>query len=675
MMGPMSYGFVKPTDFAESPKTIPVSQHQFRAALPTLEPLNASVEQSITHSQEHLFSLQKPDGTWVGELIVDCTLVSDVCIFMHWMGEVDFDRQAKCVKHILDHQLPDGGWNIYVGGPSELNATLKAYFALKLAGFHPDEPLMRKAHATILRLGGIPKCNTYTKLMLGLFGQYPWKYLPIIPSEIVLLPNWFYFNLYEMSSWSRAMVVPLSIINHFKPMRHLPPEKQLHELFPYGTEHSDFSQVWDKRFFSMRNFFLTCDAGLKLIDALPWKPWRHRALKKAEAWLIERIGEGSDGLGAIFPSMMYTIIALKALGYHDDHPLLRKATKDFFDLEVDDAANNDFRFQPCFSPIWDTGITAMALSESGVPQDDPRLQKAGEWLLSKEVRFRGDWHVKNPHPVNSGWAFEYNNKYYPDVDDTWKVLLALNGITMPDEAAKKEVMDRALKWAISFQCQNGGWAAFDKDVTKAWLEDVPFADHNAILDPPCSDITSRALELFGRLGISRKEPYIRRALKFIRETQEEDGSWQGRWGVNYIYGTWLVLRGLYYIHEDMNQDWVLRGRDWLEFSQNEDGGWGETCASYEDPKLKGRGASTASQTAWALMGIIACGDVTRPSVLRGVDYLCRTQQADGSWKEDFITGTGFPRVFYLKYDMYRNNWPLIALSDYRRLANAKKGHR
>lgn len=671
MLYPMSYGSLKPTEFADAPKTIPVSKHEFRAGLPAMEPLRRTVEERITRSQQYLFSLQKPDGYWAGELIVDCTLVSDVTIFMHWMGEVDFDRQAKCVKHLLDHQLPDGGWNIYVGGPSELNATLKAYFALKLAGFHPDESLMRKAHATILRLGGIPKCNTYTKLMLGLFGQYPWKYLPIIPSEIVLLPNWFYFNLYEMSSWSRAMVVPLSIINHFKPMRHLPPEKQLHELFPYGTEHHDFSQVWDKHFFSMRNFFLTCDAALKLIDGLPWKPWRHRALKKAEAWLIERIGEGSDGLGAIFPSMMYTIIALKALGYHDDHPLLRKARKDFFELEVDDLDNNDYRFQPCFSPIWDTGITAMALSESGIPQDDPRLQKAGQWLISKEVRVRGDWHVKNPHPVNSGWAFEYNNVYYPDVDDTWKVLLALNGITMPDEPAKKEVMERALAWAISFQCKNGGWAAFDKDVTKSWLEDVPFADHNAILDPPCSDITSRALELFGRLGHNRNAPHIRRALKFIRDTQEEDGSWQGRWGVNYIYGTWLVLRGLYYIHEDMNQDWVLRGRDWLEFSQNEDGGWGETCASYEDPKLKGRGPSTASQTAWALMGIIACGDVSRPSVLRGIDYLCRTQEADGSWKEDFITGTGFPRVFYLKYDMYRNNWPLIALADYRRMADAK----
>jgi squalene-hopene/tetraprenyl-beta-curcumene cyclase len=670
----MPFGLAK-TLFAEETKTIPVAKHEFRAALPAMEEMLSQAQKSITSSQEYLLGLQKPEGYWVGELIVDCTLVSDVAIFMHWAGEVDFDRQAKCVKHILDHQLPDGGWNIYVGGPSELNATLKAYFALKLAGFHPDEPLMRKAHATILRLGGIPHCNTYTKLMLALFGQYPWKYLPIIPSEIVLLPNWFYFNLYEMSSWSRAMVVPLSIINHFKPVRHLPPEKQLHELFPYGTEHHDFSQPWDKRLCSKRNFFLACDAGLKLIDSLPWKPWRYRALKKAEEWLVSRVGDGCDGLGAIFPAMEYAIIALKALGYHDDHPLLRKATKDFFDLEVDDPEHNDYRFQPCFSPIWDTGITAMALAESGIPANDPRMQKAGQWLLSKEVRFRGDWYVKNPHPENSGWAFEYNNKYYPDVDDTWKVLLALSGIKMDDEKSQKEVMDRALRWAISFQCKNGGWAAFDKDVTKSWLEDIPFADHNAILDPPCSDITSRALEVFGRLGINRNEPYIQHAIRFIRETQGEDGSWLGRWGVNYIYGTWLVLRGLHYIHEDMNQDWVLRGRDWLESCQNEDGGWGETCASYDDPKYKGRGPTTASQTAWALMGIIACGDVNRPSVLRGIEYLTRTQEPDGSWKEDYITGTGFPRVFYLKYDMYRNNWPLIALSDFRRVAATTIKHR
>lgn len=656
------------TTKTQEPRTITVTSTQLRGETPTREELLTPVETAIGHTQNYLFNDQKEDGHWVGELVCDVTLVSDVLIYMNWKGEVDFQRQAKVVKHILDEQLPEGGWSIYHDGPSELNATVKAYFALKLAGVSAEEPEMRKAHATILRLGGIPKTNTYNKLMLALFGQYPWKYLPIIPSEIILLPNWMYFNIYEMSSWSRAMVVPLSIINHFKPMRYLPPEKQLHELFPYGTEHSDFSMPWTKQLCTWTNFFLGWDGVLKFFDSLPWKPFRARALEKAEAWMTERMGDNSDGLGAIFPSMMYSIIALKALGYSDDHPILRKAEKDFFDFEVDDLANNDYRFQPCFSPIWDTAINTFALGESGVPKDHPQMVKAGQWMLDREVRIRGDWYVKNPHPENSGWAFEYNNAYYPDVDDTFKVLLALRHVDMPDRENQQEVMDRALRWAISFQCKNGGFAAFDKNVTKPWLEDVPFADHNAILDPPCSDITSRALEYFGRIGLTTKEPFIRKALKYIQSTQGEDGSWSGRWGVNYIYGTWLVLRGLSNMEEiDMNQDWILRGRDWLESCQQEDGGWGESPASYEDSKWKGRGQVTPSQTAWALMGIMSCGDVDRVSVRRGIDYLVRTQLEDGTWDEAPITGTGFPKVFYLKYSMYRINWPLLALADFRRM--------
>jgi squalene-hopene/tetraprenyl-beta-curcumene cyclase len=651
----------------QSSKTISVSLETFRdqAARPLLD----RAREVMRKSQQLLMGLQKPEGYWVGELLVDSTLISDKVAFMHWCGEVDFDKQSRCVKNLLDRQQPDGGWHTYYKGPSELNATTKAYFALKLAGFSPEDPRMVRAHATIVRLGGIPKANTYTKLFLALFGQYPWKYLPIIPPEIILLPNWLYFNIYEMSSWSRGMVVPLSIINHFKPMRHLAPEQQLHELFPYGTEHSNLGMPFDKKFFTWKNFFLRWDRGLKFADTLPWKPFRKTALKKAEAWMLERITEGSDGLGAIFPSMMYTCMVLRTLGYSEDHPLVRKAVRDFLDLEVNDTEKDEFRVQPCLSPIWDCAITVFALSESGIAPDHPALQKAGKWILSKEVNdFRGDWKYKNPTPVTSGWAFEYNNKFYPDVDDTFKVLLALGAIKMPDEAAKEKVMQRALEWAISFQCKNGGFAAFDKDVTKKWLQDVPFADHNAILDPPCSDITARALEVFGRMGLSLKEPVVQRAIKFVRDTQLPDGSWEGRWGVNYIYGTWLVLRGLKAAGVDMNQDWILRGLNWLESCQNADGGWGESPATYDNPRLKGQGESTPSQTAWALMGIIAATEHMRPSIRGGVEHLANTQNADGSWTEDHITGTGFPKVFYLKYDMYRNNWPLLALADFHRLA-------
>jgi squalene-hopene/tetraprenyl-beta-curcumene cyclase len=648
-----------------SSKTIEVPREAFRASAPLAD----QVRDTMDRARQHLLGLQKPEGYWVGELIVDSSLVADVVAFMHWIGEVDFNKQSRCIKHLLDRQLPDGGWNIYYRGPSELNATVKGYFALKLAGFSADDPRLLRAHATIVRLGGIPKANTYTKLFLALFGQYPWKYLPIIPAEVILLPNWLHFNIYEMSSWSRGMVIPLSILNHFKPVRNLAPDKQLHELFPYGTEHSNLDLPFDRKFFTWKNFFLAWNRALKFVDGLPWKPFRRAALKKAEAWIIERIGDGSDGLGAIFPSMMYTIMVLKTLGYSEGHPLLRKSIDEFLKLEVHDEARDDFRMQPCVSPIWDSAITAFALAESGVPADHPQLQKAGEWIISKEVKdFRGDWKYKNPTPITSGWAFEFNNKYYPDVDDTFKVLLALGVIKMPDEEAKHEVMERAVQWAISFQCKNGGFAAFDKDVTKKWLQDVPFADHNAILDPPCSDITSRALEVFGRMGFNAKERFIQRALRFVRETQLPDGSWEGRWGVNYIYGTWLVLRGLRAIGEDMNQDWILRGLNWLESCQNADGGWGESPATYDDPKLKGQGESTPSQTSWALMGIIAASDHVRPSITRGIEYLVRTQNPDGSWTEDHITGTGFPKVFYLKYDMYRNNWPLLALADFQGLA-------
>ena len=400
--------------------------------------------------------------------------------------------------------------------------------------------------------------------------------------------------------------------------------------------------------------------------------FRSLALKRAEQWILERVDKRSDGLGAIFPSMLNMLFAFKCLGYPDDHPVMRKCEKDFFDFRVFDEENDDFRIQPCFSPVWDTAITSVALASSGLPPDEPRLQKAADWLISNEIRTFGDWVVKNPYPEASGWAFEFHNEFYPDVDDTFKVLLALRMIQASDPQKQNEVMHRALNWAKSFQCKNGGFAAFDKDVTKEWLDHVPFADHKAILDPPCSDITARALDCFAKLGVSRTDPVIKRAIQYLRNTQEEDGSWWGRWGVNYVYGAWLSLRGLHSIGEDMNQDWLVRSREWLESCQNADGGWGETCASYYDKRLKGQGPSTASQTAWGLMGMLTCEDPTRPSIQRAAHYLTSTQQEDGSWKEDYITGTGFPCVFYLKYDMYRNNWPLLALSELRQLMKARQ---
>lgn len=642
------------------------SLHLDRAAL---DPAAPGLGDAINRAQHNLLRLQHPDGYWAGELMVDSTLCSDYILYMHWAGAVDSVLEEKCVAHIRRRQLPDGGWNIYEGGPSEINASVKAYFALKLAGHAPGSPWMHDARATILRLGGIPRMNTYAKLYLALLGQFPWKSLPAIPVELVLLPDWLFFNIYEMSSWSRAMLIPLAIINHLKPTRQLPAEKQLHELYPAGTEQRDLSLPRGRRLLSWRNFFLKATEFFRVLE-LPAMRWLRRlALRTATEWMTERMGEGSDGLAAVFPAMLNSIIALKALGHDDSDPLLQKAVRDFEGLFVDDP--QDFRIQPCLSPVWDTAINLISLVESGFPPEHAAVQKAARWLCEKEVRIRGDWSRKNPHPEGSGWAFEFNNVYYPDTDDTAMVLMALRLVPMRS-AAYAPMFERALAWLLSFQCRDGGWAAFDKDVTQRWLEDVPFADHNAILDPTCSDLTGRTLELLGYIGFDRDAPCVASALEHLKKTQEPDGSWYGRWGVNYLYGTWQVLRGLRAIGVDMKQDWIVRAREWLESCQNEDGGWGETCASYDDPMLKGKGPSTPSQTAWALMGLCAAGDpavssgqiVETRAIRRGVDFLLRTQNRDGSWSEPETTGTGFPRVFYLKYDMYRNNFPLMALATF-----------
>lgn len=458
------------------------------------------------------------------------------------------------------------------------------------------------------------------------------------------------------------MLMPLAIINHFKPTRILPGEKQLHELYPLGTEQSDLRLPRSETFWTWRNFFLRLDDTFKFLSPLRIRPLRRRALEEAERWMLERIGEGSDGLAAVFPAMLNCLIALRALGYSKTNPIYAKAEKDFAGLFVDDP--EDFRIQPCLSPVWDTAIAVISLAESGLPSEHPALQRGAEWLVNKEVRIRGDWSENNSCRQASGWAFEYNNVYYPDTDDTAMVLMALRLVRPNDPQALNEIFRRALDWQLSFQCRDGGWAAFDKNITTPWLEDMPFADHNAILDPTCSDLTARTLELLGYIGFDPKTRSVREAIQYLIDTQDEDGSWYGRWGVNYIYGTWQVLRGLRAIGQDMTQDWILRGRDWLESCQNNDGGWGETCGTYENPSTKGIGESTASQTAWAIMGICACGDLDRPSIQRGLRYLLNSQKPDGSWDEDQITGTGFPRVFYLKYDMYRQNFPLLALATY-----------
>jgi squalene-hopene/tetraprenyl-beta-curcumene cyclase len=631
---------------------------------PVAEPRTAA--EALARAQQNLFHLQTPEGYWVGELLVDATLVADTVAYQHWDGRVDREWQRKAVNHMFAKQLPDGGWNIYEGGPAEVNATIKCYLALKLAGVPVTDPRMLRAREVALRLGGVPRMNTFAKLYLALLGLVGWNHVPTIPCEVLLLGKWFHVNFWDMSNWSRAMLVPLAIINHFRPTREVGVD--LDELYPNGKWELD--EALRPRYFdfSLRNAFLWLDRLHKLAEWVSRQglhPFRHRALEKCEAWMIERF-EGSGGLGAIFPAMLNSLIALQALGYADDHPHVRYARRELKKLEHEEP--DSVRIEPCFSPVWDTAIVTLCLRESGVPADDPRLVKATDWLIGKEIRFRGDWHHKNPTDVEpSGWVFEYDNKWNPDVDDTAMVLLALRQVPTGDRARRDACFRRGYEWMLTFQCRDGGWAAFDKDCTKSILEKVPFADHNAMLDPECVDITARILEVMGLEGVGLDDPQVRRGLDFIRREQEPDGSFYGRWGVNYVYGTWQVLRGLHALGHDMSEPWLLRARDWLESVQHADGGWGERCNTYDDPVFKGQGPSTASQTAWAVMALCTFGEPRRPSLLRGLEHLVNTQNADGSWTEDEVTGTGFPRVFYLKYDMYRNAWPLLALATYQKL--------
>ena len=623
---------------------------------------------AIRRSQGYLLSEQKPEGYWVGELLVDSTLVSDTVAYHHWNGKVDPEWQRKAVNHIFSAQLPDGGWNIYYGGPSEVNATVKAYLALKLAGVPVTDPRMLKAREVALHLGGVPRMNTFSKLYLALIGLYPWEYVPTIPCEVLLIGKWFHVNFWDMSNWSRGMLVPLAIINHYKPTR--PVKVTLDELYPEGIHERDLALAPDPEKISWRNFFLWLDRLHKLAE---WfaehsvHPFRKTALKRCEKWMLERF-EGSDGLAAIFPAMLNALIALKALGYPDDHPQVVRAAHELKKLEHE--TPDSVRIEPCFSPVWDTAIVAICLRESGIPEDHPAMKKCADWLMGMEIRFRGDWYHKNPVDVEpSGWVFEYANKWNPDVDDTAMVLLALRKIATDNPQRRNECFKRGLNWMMTFQCRDGGWAAFDKDCTKNILEKVPFADHNAMLDPECADITARILELLGYENWKLDHPRVKDALAYVKSQQEDDGSWYGRWGVNYIYGTWQVLRGMRALNLDMQEDWLQRGRAWLESVQHEDGGWGERCNTYDDPVFKGRGPSTASQTAWAVMGLCAFDDPENPFLKRGIEYLCRTQNPEGSWTEHETTGTGFPKVFYLKYDMYRNAWPLLALATYKQISD------
>jgi squalene-hopene/tetraprenyl-beta-curcumene cyclase len=619
--------------------------------------------------------LQKsPSGAyWWAELEADSTLESDYIFFLSFLGgEAYREKIRKLALTIIEEQLPDGSWNIHPGGPGDVSASVKAYFALKLAGYKQEEPFLVKARDAILRRGGVESVNSFTKIYLSFLNQYAWDLIPAIPPEVVLLPRFFYFNIYEISYWSRAILIPLSILYAKRPDRRMTTDVRIDELFvsdgsSNGAAHRS---VKDASLLSWRNFFLLVDKILKLAEKAPVKPLRSIALRKAEQWMVSRT-EDSDGLGAIFPSMVNSVMAMRCLGYDDQHPVIARTLEKLEQLEIEE--DGRIRLQPCLSPVWDTALAVNALREAGLPPQSRELVDVGRWLVSKEVRKPGDWQIRVPGVAVSGWYFQFQNEFYPDIDDTAAVLLALDRLDPALIEGLEPAIQRGFQWIIDLQCSHGGWAAFDADVEREALTHVPYADHNAMLDPACPDITGRSLEMLSRFPEAKNQPSalraIQKGIEFLKSHQEPDGSWYGRWGVNYIYGTWQSLKGLLAAGEDPQAPYVRKAVEWLRSVQQPDGGWGESCATYKDPSLKGKGPSTASQTAWAIMGLIAAGEVRSSAVRRGVEFLLSRQRPDGSWDEDQWTGTGFPGVFYLKYHYYRIYFPLFALAYYRNVLN------
>ena len=631
-----------------------------------------ALDRSIERSREFLLSCQDEEGYWVDELEANVTISAELIFFMHFTDWLDSVKQDQIVKYILHLQREDGSWPLFYGGLCDINSTVEAYMALKMAGLPADQEEMVRARQAIFANGGIKKTRVFTKMFLAMFGQVSWDDCPAVPVEIILFPHGFFFNIYEISSWSRGTVVPLSVVRSLEPVHELPAGRDVQELFTEKDGDLDFKPD-GLPFTSWRNTFIYLDRFIKTMGKFPWKPLRKKALRKVEQWTLEHQEDQGDW-GGIQPAMFNALLALHLLGYPKDHPACVKGMEavDRFMLEKD----GRLWMQACISPLWDTAIAANTLLDSGLPPDHPALVKAGEWITNKQVVKRGDWQVKNPGAEPGGWAFEFYNELYPDTDDTAEILLFLNRTEIADNRWKLSECHRAINWLLSMQCKSGGWGAFDVDNDKEVLNEIPFADHKALLDPPTVDVTGRILWMLSKWGFKKQHPQVQRAIQFVKERQEIDGCWFGRWGVNYIYGTFLALNGLCAIGEDMKAPFSRKAVRWLEGHQNEDGGWGETCQSYQEPSLRGRGKSTASQTAWALLGLIAADEAENPAVERGVRYLIKTQKDSGdfsgSWWEDEFTGTGFPIHFFIKYHMYQHFFPLMALSRYRQATTTRR---
>jgi squalene-hopene/tetraprenyl-beta-curcumene cyclase len=631
-----------------------------------------AIEADIRRAAHALMRQQRPDGHWVFELEADATIPADYVLLRQYLGEPDDpELERKIGVYLRRIQGGHGGWSLFHGGAFDISASVKAYFCLKMIGDSPDAPHMARARAAILAQGGALRASVFTRILLAEFGELSWGDVPTIPVELVLLPRWFPIHLSRMSYWARTFIVPMLVLAALRVRARNPRGIRIQELFATTGKVPPKAPTHKKRGWAL--FFNTLDRVLKVAEPLWPKSLRRRAIERCAAFVTERLN-GEDGLGAIYPPMANAVKMYDALGYPPEHPhraIARRAIDKLLVIREDEAY-----CQPCVSPVWDTVLAAHALMEVGAEEAVAAARRGLEWLLPlQELEVKGDWAERRPEVRPGGWAFQYRNTHYPDLDDTAVVVMAMDRARREFGAGDgyDEAVSRGAEWTVGLQSRNGGWGAFDADNVDHYLNNIPFADHGALLDPPTADVSARCISMMAQLGETADNPAMRAGLNYLRREQAVDGSWFGRWGVNYVYGTWSALCALNAAGLDAGDPCVRKAADWLIAIQNPDGGWGEDCTSY---KLDYRGyesaPSNASQTAWALLGLMAAGEVDHPAVARGITYLRQTQDATGLWRQDAYTGGGFPRVFYLRYYGYPAFFPLWALARYRNLRRGRR---
>jgi squalene-hopene/tetraprenyl-beta-curcumene cyclase len=609
---------------------------------------------SLDAARERLLALQTPDGWWKAELQTNVTMEAEDLMLRHFLGGLDPDLAAATARWIRQNQRPDGTWPTFFGGPPDLSTTVEAYVALRLAGHDPDAAYMEAAAGWVRANGGIAGTRVFTRIWLAMLGQWDWESLPVLPPEIMLLGPKVPLNIYDFACWARQTIVALSVVMAFRPQHALP--------FGLDELRAPDPPAQRRSLRTRAGLFEGLDRLLHRYERLPAWFWpratlRRVALGKAERWILQR--QEADGLwGGIQPPVVYSIIALHLLGYPADHPVLRAAFDGLEKFSIHDDKGR--RLEACQSPVWDTALSVVALADAGMRPDHPALCAARDWLVEEEIRVRGDWSVRRPDVSPSGWAFEFENDNYPDIDDTAEVVLALRRAA-PSPVAD-DACDRAVRWTLALQCREGGWGAFDVDNDSDLVAALPFCDFGEVTDPPSADVTAHVIEMLA--DESTDAAALSRAVQWLWSQQEADGSWFGRWGVNYVYGTGAAVPALMATGVSQDDQRILRAVGWLEEHQNEDGGWGEDLRSYVDPEWAGCGESTASQTAWALLALLATGRSETDAVIRGIDWLVRNQTDDGTWDEPWFTGTGFPWDFSINYHLYRLVWPIMALGRY-----------